>query len=52
MNKEDTMKQIAVVERVMSKEEAEAMDARIIGYSDDCFRSGNNLSDSPSIGAA
>ena len=38
---------LVAVERVMSKDEAEALDAHIIGYSDHWFRSGDNLSDSP-----
>ncbi len=47
MNKEDKMQQKLAVERMMGQEEAEALDAHIIGYSDHWFRSGDNLSDSP-----
>ena len=39
------------MERMMSKEEAEAVDARIVGHTDDWYRTGDNLSVSPSIGA-
>jgi len=42
---------VEVTVRIMTKHEAEATDARIIGYSDHLFRSGDNLSDSPSISA-
>ena len=43
--------EVQITVKIMPKHEAEAIDTRIIAYSDDWFRSGDNLSDSPSIGA-